>query len=134
MKKKNGKAMGKARKQEAPGILSEAQISTRHVGNLSFGNKLDLHENVAEKAIDRYLGGSKNYDIQVYFDAQLDIYKKKNFSCSKTVKHRWIRNLICVFNELFLTGEGEEILTILFLWPEVESTFTSDGNDDRYRY
>ena len=97
-KKKNVKAMAKARKQKAPGILSEAQITVRNEGSLSFGNNLDLHENVAEEAIDQYLGGSKNSDIHAYFDAQLEIYKKKNYSCSKIVKHRWTRNLICVFN------------------------------------
>ena len=37
MKKKNAKAMGKARKLIAPGLSLEDQILTQYLGNLPFG-------------------------------------------------------------------------------------------------
>ena len=45
MKKKNAKAVGKARKLEAPGLSAEDQIPTQHLGDLSLGSHLDLHRN-----------------------------------------------------------------------------------------
>ena len=73
MKKKNVKAMEKARKLIAPGLSAVDKISTLYLHNLSPGGQLDLHENVTEKAIDAYLTGSKNSDIRAYLDAQLDM-------------------------------------------------------------
>ena len=126
--------MGKAKKLLAPGLYVEDQISTLFLGNLSIGGHLDLHEDVAEEAIGSYLTGSKNSAIRDYFDTQLDLYKKNSSSYSVMVKHRWIRNLVVVFDELFLVGEGEENNYCKFLWPEIESTFASGGNEDRHRY
>ena len=81
-KKKNFKAMDKARKLEAPGLFMEAQISTKCPGNLSLGGQLDLHDNVTEEAIDAYLTGSKTSAIRKYFDDQMDAYKKISPNCS----------------------------------------------------
>jgi len=132
--KKSVKALEKPKKLKAPGLLLQGQITARYVGRLSFGCHLDLHENVTEEAIDSYLVGSKRSDVRLYFDAQLDAYKKRDSLCSFMVKHRWIRNLISVFDELRLTGEGEENAYCGILWPELESTFTSGHDDDRDRY
>ena len=74
MKKKNVKAAGKARKLEAPGPSLVAQITTKDIGNLSFGGRLNLDQNATEDAIDAYLMGSKNSAIRAYFDAQLERY------------------------------------------------------------
>ena len=100
--------MAKAGKWVAPGLSVEEQISTKYLGNLSLGGQLELHENVPEEAIDAYLIGSNNSTIKNYFDAQMDAFKKISSKCSSLVQYRWIRNLIHVFCELFLTGEGEE--------------------------
>ena len=70
--------------------FSLAEDLTRNVGRLSWGQHLDLDENVTEESVDAYLIGSRNSDIHAYFDAQLDIFKKQKSSCSPMVKRRWI--------------------------------------------
>jgi len=57
MKKKNAKAVGKARKLEAPELSAEDQISTQNFGNLSLGGHLDLHGDLVKNAIDEFYSG-----------------------------------------------------------------------------
>ena len=54
MKKKNAKAMGKARKLLAPGPSVEAPTPTRSNGYCSLDDHLDLYENLVKNAIDDF--------------------------------------------------------------------------------
>ena len=54
---------------------------------------------VSETIIDGYLLGKKNSDNRMYFDGQLDIYKRRSACCSNFERLEWISNLCYVFFE-----------------------------------
>ena len=101
MKKKNVKAMGKARKLVAPGSSLKGLIPTKCNGNLSLGGHLDLHVNVVKNAIDEFFGGRDLNWIYEEFAKEMNRYHNR-IACTDEVTERWIENLDYIFQKFVL--------------------------------
>ena len=105
MKKKNVKAMGKARKLVAPGSSLKGQVSTICNGNLSLGGHLDLHGNVVKNAIDEFFSGRDLIWIYEEFAMEMNFYHNR-IACTDEVTERWIKNLDYIFQKFVLRSNG----------------------------
>ena len=89
---------------------------------------------VTEEGIDSYLTGSRNSTIRAYFDDQMKLYLQQRETCEQVIKHRWIRNMIFVYNELLWIEADKDWEYRSILWSEIEPTFVARENGERQRY